>query len=143
MFRESLTQGLYLSLYNSSFISGLLVLSSTLLYFWLNVTLFWESHESLKHIGFEFVSDSSSGDAVVGKDVKPLDATLVSSEVWYGKEKGNYTLKKKGNATVYSQLYPFDGLLNYTSGIIHHVLIDGTNEKRQLWPYIRVETSDL
>lgn len=89
-----------------------------------------------KHIGFDFVSDSSSGDAVVGKDVKPLDATLVSSEVWYGKEKGNYTLKKKGNATVYSQLYPFDGLLNYTSGIIHHVLIDGTNEKRQLWPYI-------
>ncbi|RID49711.1 hypothetical protein BRARA_H00491 [Brassica rapa] len=66
-----------------------------------------------------------TGDAVVGKDVKPLDATLVSSEVWYGKEKGNYTLKKKGNATVYSQLYPFDGLLNYTSGIIHHVLIDG------------------
>ncbi|KAJ0234783.1 Purple acid phosphatase 23 [Hirschfeldia incana] len=66
-----------------------------------------------------------TGDAVVGKDVKPLDATLVSSEVWYGKEKGKYTLKRKGNATVYSQLYPFDGLLNYTSGIIHHVLIDG------------------
>ncbi|KAG2255513.1 purple acid phosphatase 23 isoform X4 [Brassica napus] len=66
-----------------------------------------------------------TGDAVVGKNVKPLDATLVSSEVWYGKEKGKYTLKKKGNATVYSQLYPFDGLLNYTSGIIHHVLIDG------------------
>ncbi|KAL0854020.1 hypothetical protein Bca101_059172 [Brassica carinata] len=66
-----------------------------------------------------------TGDAVVGKDVKPLDATLVSSEVWYGKEKGKYPLKKKGNATVYSQLYPFDGLLNYTSGIIHHVLIDG------------------
>lgn len=66
-----------------------------------------------------------TGDAVVGKDVKPLDATSVSSEVWYGKEKGKYPLKKKGNATVYSQLYPFDGLLNYTSGIIHHVLIDG------------------
>ncbi|KAJ4881631.1 purple acid phosphatase 23 [Raphanus sativus] len=66
-----------------------------------------------------------TGDAVVGKDVKPLDPTLVSSEVWYGKEKGKYPLKKKGNATVYSQLYPFDGLLNYTSGIIHHVLIDG------------------
>ncbi|XP_010440539.1 PREDICTED: purple acid phosphatase 23-like isoform X1 [Camelina sativa] len=66
-----------------------------------------------------------TGDAVVGKDVKPLDPSSVASEVWYGKEKGKYLLKKKGNATVYSQLYPFDGLLNYTSGIIHHVLIDG------------------
>ncbi|CAA7027934.1 unnamed protein product [Microthlaspi erraticum] len=66
-----------------------------------------------------------TGEAVVGKDVKPLDTSSVASEVWYGKEKGNYLLKKKGNATVYSQLYPFDGLLNYTSGIIHHVLIDG------------------
>lgn len=66
---------------------------------------------------------------MVGKDVKPLDPRSVSSEVWYGKEKGKYLLKKKGNATVYSQLYPFDGLLNYTSGIIHHVLIDGNNEQ--------------
>ncbi|KAG7543081.1 Purple acid phosphatase-like N-terminal [Arabidopsis thaliana x Arabidopsis arenosa] len=66
-----------------------------------------------------------TGDAIVGKDVKPLDPSSIASEVWYGKEKGNYLLKKKGNATVYSQLYPFNGLLNYTSGIIHHVLIDG------------------
>lgn len=81
---------------------------------------------------------SSSGDAVVGKDVKPLDPTLVSSEVWYGKEKGKYPLKKKGNATVYSQLYPFDGLLNYTSGIIHHVLIDGNTRDKITLAFLRV-----
>ncbi|CAH8351245.1 unnamed protein product [Eruca vesicaria subsp. sativa] len=74
-----------------------------------------------------------TGDAVVGKDVKPLDANSVSSEVWYGKEKGKYPLKKKGNARVYSQLYPFDGLLNYTSGIIHHVLIDGLEPEKKYY----------
>ncbi|XP_010532805.1 PREDICTED: purple acid phosphatase 23 isoform X2 [Tarenaya hassleriana] len=62
-------------------------------------------------------------DAQIGKDVKPLNPSSVASEVWYGKEKGKYVHRRRGNATVYSQLYPLD-LLNYTSGIIHHVLID-------------------
>ena len=66
-----------------------------------------------------------SGDAQIGSNVKPLDPASISSEVWYGKKSGKYTSKQKGNATVYSQLYPFKGLLNYTSGIIHHVRIDG------------------
>lgn len=65
------------------------------------------------------------GDAQIGSNVTTLDPTSVASEVWYGKESGKYTSKKTGNATVYSQLYPFEGLLNYTSGIIHHVIIDG------------------
>jgi hypothetical protein len=51
----------------------------------------------------------------------------VASEVWYGKESGKYTKIAKGASTVYSQLYPFEGLLNYTSGIIHHVRIKGIN----------------
>ena len=54
-----------------------------------------------------------------------LDPSSVGSEVWYGKISGIYTFKKNGVSMVYSQLYPFDGLLNYTSGIIHHVKIEG------------------
>lgn len=65
------------------------------------------------------------GDAQIGSNVTPLDPGSVASEVWYGEENGKYTSKKRGNSTVYSQLYPFEGLLNYTSGIIHHVRIDG------------------
>ncbi|XP_022722886.1 purple acid phosphatase 23 isoform X3 [Durio zibethinus] len=66
-----------------------------------------------------------TGDAQIGSNVTALEPASVASEVWYGKESGKYTNKRKGNATVYSQLYPFVGLLNYTSGIIHHVRIDG------------------
>ncbi|XP_065862881.1 purple acid phosphatase 23 isoform X3 [Euphorbia lathyris] len=66
-----------------------------------------------------------TGDAQIGSNVIPLDPASVASEVWYGKVSGNYTSKRNGNATVYSQLYPFKGLRNYTSGIIHHVRIDG------------------
>ncbi|KAK8518040.1 hypothetical protein V6N13_083094 [Hibiscus sabdariffa] len=66
-----------------------------------------------------------TGDAQIGPNVTALDPTSVASEVWYGKESGKYTSKTRGNATVYSQLYPFEGLLNYTSAIIHHARIDG------------------
>ena len=66
-----------------------------------------------------------SGDAQIGKNVTPLDPSKVGSEVWYGRKSGKYKSVKKGVAVVYSQLYPFEGLLNYTSGIIHHVRIDG------------------
>ncbi|KAK1592818.1 hypothetical protein Q3G72_030872 [Acer saccharum] len=66
-----------------------------------------------------------TGDAKIGSNVTPLDPSSVDSEVWYGKQSGKYSSKRRGNATVYSQLYPFEGLFNYTSGIIHHVRIDG------------------
>ncbi|KAL7081330.1 hypothetical protein ACP275_14G033400 [Erythranthe tilingii] len=67
-----------------------------------------------------------TGDAQIGLNITPLDPTTVGSEVWYGKETGNYTKKKlNGVSLIYSQLYPFVGLFNYTSGIIHHVRIDG------------------
>lgn len=69
-----------------------------------------------------------SGDARVGSNVTILDPSSIASEVLYGKESGKYTNRRTGNATVYSQLYPFEGLLNYTSGIIHHVRIDGKNQ---------------
>lgn len=66
-----------------------------------------------------------TGEAQIGSDVIPLDPASVASEVWYGKESGKYVSRGKGNSTVYTQLYPFEGLSNYTSGIIHHVRIDG------------------
>ncbi|KAJ0092155.1 hypothetical protein Patl1_25874 [Pistacia atlantica] len=65
-----------------------------------------------------------TGDAQIGSNVTALDPSSVASEVLYGKRSGEYTSKRNGNASVYSQLYPFEGLLNYTSGIIHHVRID-------------------
>ncbi|CAK7336214.1 unnamed protein product [Dovyalis caffra] len=66
-----------------------------------------------------------TGDAQIGSNVIPLDPASVASEVWYGKESAKYTSRRKGNSAVYNQLYPFEGLMNYTSGIIHHVRIDG------------------
>nr|XP_029123553.1 purple acid phosphatase 23 isoform X2 [Elaeis guineensis] len=65
------------------------------------------------------------GDAQIGKNVTPMDPSTVASEVWYGEESGKYSFVKRGTATVYSQLYPFEGLLNYTSAIIHHVRLEG------------------
>lgn len=65
------------------------------------------------------------GEAQIGLNVTPHDPETVASEVWYGKESGKYTMKQNGVSVVYSQLYPFEGLWNYSSGIIHHVKIDG------------------
>ncbi|CAL5348772.1 unnamed protein product [Camellia sinensis] len=66
-----------------------------------------------------------TGDSQIGLNVTALDPSTVASEVWYGKESGDYSMKMTGVSTVYSQLYPYEGLWNYTSGIIHHVKIDG------------------
>ncbi|XP_051129157.1 purple acid phosphatase 23 isoform X2 [Andrographis paniculata] len=66
-----------------------------------------------------------TGDAQIGVNVTPVDPRGVGSEVWYGKESGKYGEKRRGVSVVYSQLYPFEGLWNYTSGIVHHVRIDG------------------
>ncbi|KAJ3693111.1 hypothetical protein LUZ60_012206 [Juncus effusus] len=66
-----------------------------------------------------------TGDAQIGSNVKPLDPSSVGTEVWYGLNSGNYTFVKNGTAEIYSQLYPYEGLLNYTSGIIHHVRLEG------------------
>lgn len=66
-----------------------------------------------------------TGDAQIGSNVIPLDPSTVKSEVWYGTQSGNYQFSQTGKSEVYSQLYPFQGLLNYTSGIIHHVRLQG------------------
>ncbi|XP_073011899.1 purple acid phosphatase 23 [Typha latifolia] len=74
-----------------------------------------------------------TGDAKIGSNVTPLDPSTVGSEVWYGEESGKYPFVKRGTAEVYSQLYPFEGLLNYTSGIIHHVRIDGLDPGKRYY----------
>ncbi|KAI3948307.1 hypothetical protein MKW92_002540 [Papaver armeniacum] len=66
-----------------------------------------------------------TGDAQIGSNVIPLDPSTVKSEVWYGTQSGHYQFSQTGKSEVYSQLYPFQGLLNYTSGIIHHVRLQG------------------
>ena len=75
--------------------------------------------------------DLALGDAQIGLNVTPLDPSTVGSEVWYGKRSGKYTNIEKGVSTVYSQLYPFKGLFNYTSGIIHHVKLEGKGKKKK------------
>ncbi|XP_047307836.1 purple acid phosphatase 23 [Impatiens glandulifera] len=82
-----------------------------------------------------------TGEAQIGSDVTPLNPLTVASEVWYGKESGEYTMKKTGDSLVYSQLYPFKGLQNYTSGIVHHVMIDGLEPGRKY--YYRCGDSSL
>ncbi len=66
-----------------------------------------------------------AGDWQMGPNVTPLDPTSVKSVVVYGTASNNYSNSAQGTAEVYSQLYPFDDTLNYTSGIIHHVRITG------------------
>ncbi|KAF9606349.1 hypothetical protein IFM89_025017 [Coptis chinensis] len=74
-----------------------------------------------------------TGDAQIGPNVTPLDPSTVASEVWYGKESGMYHFIQRGVSTVYSQLYPFEGLLNYTSGIIHHVKLEGLEPSKRYY----------
>uniref|UniRef100_A0A0E0P3W8 Purple acid phosphatase n=2 Tax=Oryza rufipogon TaxID=4529 RepID=A0A0E0P3W8_ORYRU len=66
-----------------------------------------------------------TGDFQMGAAVEPLDPTAVASVVRYGLAADSLVRRATGDALVYSQLYPFDGLLNYTSAIIHHVRLQG------------------
>ncbi|KAG8372773.1 hypothetical protein BUALT_Bualt12G0101700 [Buddleja alternifolia] len=64
-------------------------------------------------------------DAQIGVNVTAVDPSSVASEAWYGKQSGKYDAKSSGVSVIYNQLYPFEGLWNYTSPIIHHVRIHG------------------
>ena len=43
----------------------------------------------------------------------------------YGKFSMPMDNQAEGYSLIYNQLYPFEGLRNYTSGIIHHVRLTG------------------
>jgi acid phosphatase type 7 len=66
-----------------------------------------------------------------GDPTPPDPAAAVRSEVWYGERSvpdlnaSGYPHVARGGAEAYSQLYPYAGLRNYTSGAIHHVRLRG------------------
>ncbi|KAJ0035289.1 hypothetical protein Pint_25438 [Pistacia integerrima] len=62
-----------------------------------------------------------TGDFQIGDNIQPLDPKSVASFVQYGTLRFSLIHQATGYSQVYSQLYPFKGLKNYTSGIIHHV----------------------
>lgn len=66
-----------------------------------------------------------TGEFQIGHNIKPLNPTTILSVVRYGKLRFPLTHEARGYSLVYSQLYPFKGLNNYTSGIIHHVRLTG------------------
>ncbi|PWA96614.1 purple acid phosphatase 15 [Artemisia annua] len=68
-----------------------------------------------------------TGKFQIGDNIKPLDPKSVASVVEYSKVKSlkTQTQKAEGYSLIYSQLYPYKGLQNYTSGIIHHVQLKG------------------
>ncbi|KAM7265806.1 hypothetical protein ACFE04_003489 [Oxalis oulophora] len=68
---------------------------------------------------------SQVGEFQIGDNIKPLDANSVSSVVHYGRLRHPLSHKATGYSLIYNQLYPFQGLQNYTSGIIHHVRLTG------------------
>ncbi|XP_026400883.1 purple acid phosphatase 15-like [Papaver somniferum] len=68
-----------------------------------------------------------TGEYQIGDDVKPLNPKTVGSLVRYGTLRFPLFHEATGHSLVYSQLYPFQGLKNYTSGIIHHVRLTGLN----------------
>ncbi|KAL9251879.1 Purple acid phosphatase 15-like protein [Drosera capensis] len=67
----------------------------------------------------------TTGEYQIGYKIKPLDPRRVASVVQYGEEKSASRREARGHSLIYSQLYPFEGLQNYTSGIIHHVRLTG------------------
>ncbi|KAG9445704.1 hypothetical protein H6P81_011832 [Aristolochia fimbriata] len=66
-----------------------------------------------------------TGEFQIGENIKPLDPKSVASVVQYGRLRFPLRHESTGHSLVYNQLYPFEGLQNYTSGIIHHVRLTG------------------
>ncbi|KAK9183463.1 hypothetical protein WN944_026615 [Citrus x changshan-huyou] len=66
-----------------------------------------------------------AGEFQIGNNIKPLDPKSVASVIRYGTLRSQLNHRKTGHSLVYNQLYPFLGLQNYTSGIIHHVRLTG------------------
>ncbi|KAH7683084.1 Acid phosphatase protein [Dioscorea alata] len=74
-----------------------------------------------------------TGESQIGEDIKPLDPNSVASVVRYGSLRHTLSHEATGYSLVYNQLYPFQGLQNYTSGIIHHVRLTGLEPGAQYY----------
>ncbi|KAK4752446.1 hypothetical protein SAY87_021244 [Trapa incisa] len=66
-----------------------------------------------------------TGEYQIGDNISPLDPASVASVVYYAIFMSGRQHRATGSSLVYSQIYPFQGLQNYTSGIIHHVRLRG------------------
>ncbi|KAF6135756.1 hypothetical protein GIB67_028612 [Kingdonia uniflora] len=66
-----------------------------------------------------------TGEFQIGYDIKPLEPKSVGSIVRFGRLRFPMYREAMGSSLVYNQLYAFEGLQNYTSGIIHHVRLTG------------------
>ncbi|KOM27526.1 hypothetical protein LR48_Vigan434s000200 [Vigna angularis] len=66
-----------------------------------------------------------TGEFQIGDNIEPLDPERVATVVRYGRFRRSMSHRATGYSLVYSQLHPFEGLQNYTSGIIHHVRLTG------------------
>ncbi|ERN02607.1 hypothetical protein AMTR_s00087p00171120, partial [Amborella trichopoda] len=66
-----------------------------------------------------------TGDFHIGNCTRRLDPSSVKSLVRYGQLRYPLAHKATGYSLVYEQLYPFQGMQNYSSGIIHHVRLTG------------------
>ncbi|XP_043705610.1 purple acid phosphatase 15-like [Telopea speciosissima] len=66
-----------------------------------------------------------TGEFQIGNNIKPLNPKTVASIVRYGTLWYPSRHEACGYSLIYNQLYPFEGLQNYTSGIIHHVRLTG------------------
>ncbi|XP_021641480.2 purple acid phosphatase 15 isoform X2 [Hevea brasiliensis] len=74
-----------------------------------------------------------TGQYQIGANIRPLNPSTVASVVGYGTSRFQLTHQATGYSLVYNQLYPFEGLQNYSSGIIHHVLLTGLKPKTQYY----------
>ncbi|CAH9129800.1 unnamed protein product [Cuscuta epithymum] len=84
----------------------------------------WEPEQISVSLSFNYHSVWISwvtGEYQIGDNITPYDPSSVASVVQYGKVNSTLDLTATGQSLIYSQLYPFIGLRNYTSGIIHHV----------------------
>ncbi|XP_042489923.1 purple acid phosphatase 15-like isoform X2 [Macadamia integrifolia] len=66
-----------------------------------------------------------TGKFQIGNNIKPLNPKTVASIVRFGKLGYPLTHEAIGYSLIYNQLYPFNGIQNYTSGIIHHARLTG------------------
>ncbi|KAG1330882.1 putative Purple acid phosphatase 15 [Cocos nucifera] len=74
-----------------------------------------------------------AGEFQIGECIKPPNPTTAASIVRYGNSKNSLTYEATGYSLVYGQLYPFEGLQNYTSGIVHHVRLTGLKPETQYY----------
>ncbi|KAL2653087.1 hypothetical protein R1flu_021215 [Riccia fluitans] len=89
-----------------------------------------------------------TGEAQIGQKIQPRDPSSVASVAVYGTESGSYTDSVEGSHEIYNQLYPFPGLDNYTSGIIHHVRLTGLKPETKYYyqvgdPYLGAMSHEL